>query len=85
MAKTVSDTVDSPRPAWLCDWPIDRPRNWKKRVNQLETESELDVLRRSVNRCTPYGGDRWVKLTATRLDLEFSIRPRGRPREWGKK
>ena len=73
------------RPAWLCDWPIDRPRNWKKRVNQLETESELEVLRRSVNRGTPYGSGRWVTLTATRLDLEFSIRPRGRPRKQAKK
>ena len=69
------------RPDWLCDWPIDRPRNWKQRVNQAESEPELEALRRSVNRGTPYGSNRWMKLTARRLDLEFRIRPRGRPRK----
>ena len=73
------------RPDWLSNWPAVRPRNWKQRVNQAESERELEAMRRSVNREAPYGSDRWVKLTAKRLDLEFSIRPRGRPRNQPKK
>lgn len=56
-------------------------RNWKQRVNQVETDSELEAMRRSVNRGAPYGSDRWVKLTAKRIGRGFTIRPRGRLRK----
>ena len=73
--------VASPvRQDWLRNGPVIRPRNWKQRVNQAESEREVEAMRRSVNRGAPCGSDRWVKLTAKRLGLEFSIRPRGRPR-----
>jgi len=56
-------------------------RNWKQRVNQVETDSELQAMRCSVNRGAPYGIDRWVKLTAKRIGRGFTIRPRGRVRK----
>ena len=66
--------------ARLCGWPVSRPRQWHAYVNQPETEAELNALRRSVQRGTPYGATAWVEKTARRLGLESTLRPRGRPR-----
>jgi len=65
---------------FLCDWPIERPRNWVARVNQPETVAELAALRTSVQRGRPFGTEAWVRRTAKRLDLEPTLRPRGRPK-----
>ena len=64
----------------LSDWPLPRPRSWLQYVNQPQTEAELEAIRRSVRRGQPYGGDTWVRGTATRLGLESTLRPRGRPK-----
>ena len=65
----------------LCDWPIPRPRNWVGLVNAVQTEGELDALRRSVRRGCPFGDEVWQQSTAKQLGLEFTLRPRERPRE----
>ena len=65
--------------ALLSDWPLPQPRAWKQYINQPQTEAELAALRRSVQRGQPYGGQRWVNLTAKRLGLESTLRKRGRP------
>ncbi|MDP9172413.1 MAG: transposase [Planctomycetota bacterium] len=64
----------------LSDWPVDRPRNWNKLLAEAIPKSELEQLRTSVNRGRPYGSDPWTRLTAARLDLGSTLRPRGRPR-----
>jgi len=64
----------------LADWPIPRPRGWSELVNRAETDEELAAVRSSVNRSTPFGSEHWTTNTAARLGLEFSLRPRGRPR-----
>jgi len=61
-------------------WPVARPTNWVSWVNQPQTDVELEELRHSVNRGTPYGSPDWVRRTALQLGLEASLRPRGRPR-----
>lgn len=61
--------------------PVPLPRNWKDRVNRSQTEAELAALRQSLHRGTPYGSDQWTKLTARRLGLESTLRPRGRPKK----
>ena len=73
------------RPAWLREGPIPRPQGWIEWVNQLQTEKELDALRRSVVRGAPFGQEDWARQTAVRLGLEFTINPRGRPRKQKKK
>jgi len=67
-------------PPYLHAGPVRRPSDWLAYVHEPLTEAELERLRRSVNRGTPYGGDDWAKRTARRLGLEASLRPRGRPR-----
>jgi putative transposase len=73
------------RPAILADWPVACPRNWVSLVNRVEKEADLAAVRRSIARGTPYGSDKWTNRTATRLGLESSLRPRGRPRKYPKK
>lgn len=63
--------------ALLTDWPVRRPRNWPAWVNQAQTAAEIDALRQHVRRSRPWGQDRWVKQTAAKLNLSWTLRPRG--------
>ena len=67
--------------AILGDWPLPRPRQWRRLVSQPQTEAELKALRRCVHRSQPYGSDDWVKRAAVTLGLESTLRPRGRPKK----
>jgi putative transposase len=67
--------------AILGDWPLPRPRLWRRLVNQRQTEAELNALRRCVHGGQSYGSDQWVKRMAAKLGLESTIRPRGRPKK----
>jgi len=69
------------RPAWYCDGPTRRGRDWLAHVAQPQTDMELLALRRCVNRGSPYGNAPWTARTATALNLESTFRPRGRPRK----
>src|SRR5262245_4289816 len=69
------------RPSYLSLGPVKRPRHWLEWVNKPLTEGELEALRRSVNRGTPYGGVAWTATTALKLGLASTLRPRGRPRK----
>lgn len=60
--------------------PVPLPEDWAVRVNAAETLAELEAIRQSVQRGTPYGGEAWVARAAARLGLEHTLRPRGRPR-----
>ena len=55
------------------------PRQWVRCVNAPMTDAEVESLRRSVNRGTPFGTETWARRMANRLGLEASLRPRGRP------
>jgi len=61
--------------------PVDRPEDWASWVNQPLTIGELERVRQSVNRGTPYGSSDWVARTAEQLGLEASLRLIGRPRK----
>jgi putative transposase len=62
---------------------VPRPENWVWWVNQPQTAAELEEVRQSVNRGTPYGSPVWVRRAAIQLGLEASLRPRGRPKKQG--
>ena len=72
--------ADAVAPAFLRAGPCPLPTDWADVVNSAQPTDELDRIRASVNRGTPYGDERWTKRAATRLGLESSLRPRGRPR-----
>ncbi|MEE9602399.1 MAG: transposase [Thermoguttaceae bacterium] len=72
---------DDAQRSLLANWPIPRPRDWRSRVNRAQTPGELDSLRRSLQRGRPYGIAAWCTRTIARLGLEWTVRPRGRPRK----
>lgn len=72
----------SPLRGLLADWPVPFPDDWARWVDAPQTEAELKAIRRSVVRGAPYGSERWMTQTATRLGLETTLRPKGRPRKY---
>ena len=67
----------------LSKWPVPQPREWLDHVSQPQSEAELAALRQSVERGQPFGSTEWQEQTARQLGLEFTLRPRGRPRKRG--
>jgi putative transposase len=73
------NTSDAAAEPTLSRWPIARPPDWTLRVNMPMTPAEEEAVQRSIRRGQPYGTERWRKRTASRLGLESTFRPRGRP------
>jgi putative transposase len=71
----------APDPKLLSPWPLPRLPNWKDRVNQPLSEKKLKAIRWSVKRGSQFGIENWTESIAHRLDLESTLRPRGRPRK----
>ena len=65
----------------LQPWPVAVATDWLSWVNEAQSETELEALRRSVARGRPYGGDAWVQAVVKRLGLQSTVRNRGRPRK----
>ena len=67
----------------LSPWPMERPRNWVAWVNRGLNDEQTDEIRTCVERGRPLGSETWVRRTAARLGLEFTLRGPGRPRNAG--
>ncbi len=71
------------RPPWLLDqkdWPVIPTARWTTWVNRSETARELEAARLSVKRGQPFGDPEWQQRTDKHLNLESTLRPRGRQR-----
>lgn len=70
------------RPRLLIDQvPIELPKDWDKFVGEPMTGKELEKLRQSVNRQSPYGNESWRLQISKDLGLESKIAPLGRPKK----
>lgn len=58
-----------------------RQAKWSRLVHRPLEEATLAAVRRSCATGLPYGRDVWVRRLAKKLDLDLTIRPRGRPRK----
>jgi putative transposase len=58
-----------------------RQRKWAELVHRPLEERQLVAIRRSNATGLPYGDEAWIKRLAKRLELDLTIRPRGRPRK----
>ena len=67
-----------PAPKLLSPWPLRRLPNWVDRVNEPPSKNELEAVRLSAHRGRPLGDQAWVDSIAKRLQLESTVRPRGR-------
>ncbi|MFH1897894.1 MAG: transposase [Candidatus Desantisbacteria bacterium] len=61
--------------------PIELPREWDRYVDEALTEKEIEKLRISINRQSPYGDKEWQIKVSKEFGLESTISPRGRPRK----
>lgn len=74
--------LDASRPALILHpGPCPPGDEWLRLVNQPQTQAELEVVRTCVQRGAPYGRQRWQEETALRMGLEFTLRPRCRPKK----
>jgi putative transposase len=62
-------------------WPILPPPDWQAFVNAIQHQSEVEEVRKSVRKNRPYGPDDWRTETANRLELDWTLRSRGRPKK----
>lgn len=65
----------------IIDPPIALPTDWTGYIDQPMTGSEVERVRRSVNRHTPFGADSWVESVCEELGLEATLHARGRPKK----
>ena len=63
----------------LSEWPEALPADWAERVNTPLTARERDRMKIAIARSRPFGDDGWVSRTASRLNLEHTMRREGRP------
>jgi putative transposase len=65
----------------LIDWPVDRPANWTRLVNEALEEPKLKQVRQSIERGRPLGSAAWSRRVAAKLGLKQTLREIGRPRK----
>jgi putative transposase len=76
---SLRDRLQPPLQAFLDPGPVALPADWLGWVNEPQHEGELKRVRQSVRRGSPFGGEAWVRATASALGLGYTLRPRGRP------
>ena len=63
----------------LTPGPVPHLLDWLGYVNEAQTEAEVESLGECTRRRRPYGNELWTPKTARKMDLQASLRPRGRP------
>jgi len=67
------------KPVTLSDGPLPIPKNWTQLVGRKLAVADQDRISNSIRRGAPLGNPDWVKRAATELNLQSTIKPRGRP------
>lgn len=75
------ETIGKIKPYLADKTPITLPSDWNKYVNRDMPDKDLEGLRNSIKRQSPYGTSEWQSLISTRLGLGSTLRSRGRPRK----
>ena len=57
------------------------PKNWTDYVNSPQMPDELEAIRNSVRRQSPFGAPEWAACKAAEFGIEDSLAPLGRPRK----
>lgn len=65
----------------LSEWPVPIPGDYISFLNEPQTIAEIDTIRTTIRRGSPFGSEAWTKNAIKRFDLETTMRPRGRPRK----
>jgi len=59
----------------LSPWPVRRSPSWVDYVNEPQSESELNAIRKNVKRGCPLGDEKWSSNIVARLSLKSILRP----------
>jgi len=65
----------------LTQGPVELPSNWARLVHEPLGGTDVQTIGSSIRRGSPFGDTRWAAVTAQRLRLQSTMRPRGRPRK----
>lgn len=60
---------------------VELPSDWMRFVDEPLTERDVEKIRQSVIRQAPFGNYGWQKRISKNLNIESTLRPRGRPRK----
>ncbi|MFH1482206.1 MAG: hypothetical protein ABIJ83_02045 [Patescibacteria group bacterium] len=63
--------------------PIEIPKNYLNYLNESQTNEELFLLRKLVNKNIPFGNDNWVEKIVDKFKLDQTLRGVGRPKNGG--
>ena len=69
------------KPFRISTGPIVLPENWPQLLRRNITRKDHDRICNSIDRSAPMGQPDWTKRTAAKLNLESTMRPRGRPKK----
>ncbi len=61
----------------LSEWPVPEPREYLSLLNNPQTTEELEEIRQSLRRGSPYGSGMWKDEAVRKFHLESTTRPRG--------
>ena len=64
----------------LTPWPVVRPDDWLRLVNEVSPD-ETASIRKVIRRSAPYGTDGWTEAIVSKLGLERTVAPIGRPKK----
>ncbi|MCK4629324.1 MAG: transposase [Sedimentisphaerales bacterium] len=65
----------------LSDGPVKLPQRWKNLVDNIPDDKIGERIAECIKRGQPFGNSDWVMKTVRRLNLESTLKPRGRPRK----
>lgn len=67
----------------LAAGPVRLSRNWLDNVMDFAAyeQQKADEIRKCIHRGRPFGDKQWVAVTAGQLQLESTLKPRGRPKK----
>jgi len=67
------------KPFRLSDGPLHLPANWPELVSRSMASKECEQICNSIQRGKPLGESNWMERTVIKLNLQSTLRPRGRP------
>ena len=74
--------LNAQKPFDLHPGPLQIPQNWPDIVSTVLPQKELAELANCIKRGCPYGQEEWTTKTVAELNLESTLRKRGRPRKF---
>jgi len=67
----------------LSEWPIAMSEDYLKYLNEVQTNEELDTIRKSIAKNIPFGKDSWIEKIVELYKLTQTQRKAGRPKKNG--